>query len=311
MRSRMSVALVLPCFFGLLRGAEREIAPRRAAPRTPRTATALRVDTNLVLIPVTVTDTFGAPFPGLPKDSFRLFEDGVEQQVKYFSTEDAPLSLGVVFDASRSMEHRLDQSRDAIARFFRASMPGDEFFAVEFSDTARLLCDFTTDSGWVEKSLAGIRPRSWTALLDAVFLAVQHMKHAKNARKALLILSDGADNNSRYTEAETKGFLREADVCVYAIGLGEGIVNRHARLLARLATETGGLHYRVRAVNDLPEAVAKINAAIRSRYVLGYTSSNPANDGMYRRIEVRLVQRPDLPRLRASWRTGYYSVSEP
>ena len=319
MRSRVFVALVWACSLGMqheLAAAEHdaaraEITPRRRAGRETRSANAIRIDTNLVLIPVTVTDPFGAPFTGLPREAFRLFEDGVEQQVKYFSSEDAPLSLGVVFDASRSMEHRLDQSRDAIARFFRASMPGDEFFAVEFNDTARLLCDFTSDSAWIENALSRIQAKNWTALLDAIFLSIQQMKHAKNPRRALLILSDGADNNSRYTEAETRNFLREADVCVYAIGIGGGLANRHARLLAELARETGGVHYQIKTVSDLPEAVAKINAAIRSRYILGFTSTNAANDGMYRRIEIRLVQRPGLPRLRASWRTGYYSVFDP
>jgi VWFA-related protein len=271
-------------------------------------ANAIRVDVKLVLIPVTVTDPFGAPFAGLPKEVFQLFEDGVEQQVKYFSSQDAPVSLGVVFDTSRSMEGKLDESRAAVARFLRTATPGDEFFLVEFNDRPRLLCDFTSDAALIEKMLAGAQPKNWTALLDAVYMAVHKMRQARNPRKALLILSDGGDNNSRYTESEMKALVREGDVCIYSIALaGGGLIQRHARLLRRLSEETGACFYPVQKLSDLPEAVAKINAAIRHQYLLGYCSNNPRNDGLYRKIEVKLDQSAGWPRLHASWRTGYYA----
>lgn len=266
------------------------------------------MDVGLVLVPVTVTGPFGAPFPGLMKESFRLFEDGVEQQIRYLSSDDAPISLGIVFDASRSMEGRMDQSRAAITRFFRTSAEGDEFFLIAFNDAPRLLCNFTSDTDEIEKSLVGIQPKNWTALLDAVCMAIHQMKRARNSRRALLILSDGGDNNSRYTETELKRIIREGDVCIYSIGLfGTGLIRHHERLLRQLSAETGGRFRRVAKIADLPDAVQELSDAIRNQYLLGYSPSNPASDGLYRRIEVRLKAALDLSLLHVSWRTGYYA----
>ena len=283
------------------------------SPRVPRQAKgpapSIRVNVGLTLIPVSVTDSFGAPVSGLTRENFRLFEDGVEQQVQHFGSEDAPISIGVVFDASRSMTGKLDQARDAVARFFRMAMPGDEFFLIEFSDAPRLISGFTSETEYIEKTLAGIVPKNWTALLDAVYLGMQRMKPAKNPRKALLILSDGADNHSRYTESEMRSLVTEGDVCIYSIGLVSGLdfFKRHVRLLRRLADETGGQLHEVDKLEDLPEAVAKISSTLRNQYMLGFSSNNPSNSRLYRKIEVKLTQNPEWPRLRASWRTGYYT----
>src|SRR5712692_4363469 len=186
------------------------ITPRILTKNKARPPGAIQVDVRLILVPVTVTDAYDAPVSGLPREAFRLFEEGVEQQVKYFATQDAPVSLGVVFDASRSMAGKLEQSRAAVGRGFNTAVPGDEFFVVEFNDAPRVLCDFTTDTERIEKSLVAIQPQNWTALYDAVYMAIRQMKHARNPRKALLILSDGGDNNSRYTESEMKALVREA-----------------------------------------------------------------------------------------------------
>jgi len=284
------------------------ITPRVVSHRKISPNPAIRVDIKLTLIPVTVTNSLGAPYPGLPQSAFRLLEDGVEQQLKSFASEDGPVSLGVVFDASRSMTGKLDQSRAAVSRFFRTATAGDEFFLIEFNDTPRILCDFTTDTEEIEKKLVDIKPKNWTALFDSVYMAIQQMRHAKNPRKALLILSDGGDNNSRYTESEMKNLVREADVSIYSIGLlGGGFVRRHAQLLRQLSEETGGHFYQVDKMADLPDAVAQVSAALRQQYLLGYSSTNPENDGMYRKIEVRLNPEINPLRLRASWRTGYYA----
>jgi Ca-activated chloride channel homolog len=287
------------------------ITPRITTRPQAAVNASIRVDTKLVLIPVTVTDTFGAPFVGLTRDRFRLFEDGVEQQVKYFAAEDAPVSLGVVFDASRSMEGKLDESRAAVSRFFRTSRPGDEFFLVEFNDRPRLLTGFTSNTELIEKSLIGIKPKNWTALLDAVYMSIHQMKHAGNSRKALLILSDGGDNNSRYTETEIKSRVREADVSIYSVGLGTGLIKHHVRLLKQLSEATGGEYCQADKMSDLPEAIERISAAIRHQYLLGYSSSNSSNDGMYRKIQVTLQQSGDKPPLHASWRNGYYAPAAP
>jgi Ca-activated chloride channel homolog len=288
-------------------GAQPEIAVR-LTPNSAKPPSSLRVDVGLVLIPVTVTDPYGAPYSGLPRESFRLYEDGVEQQLKYFSAEDAPISLGIVFDASRSMSARLDQSRAAVSRVFQTTMMGDEYFVVEFNDAPRILCHFTSDTALIEKSLVGIKPENWTALFDAVYLATQQMKRARNSRRALLILSDGGDNYSRYTESEMRSIVRESDVCIYAIAIvGGGLLRRHVKTLQHLAEDTGGHIYEVEKMADLQEAVAKVNAAIRHQYLLGYASKNADNNGLYRKVQVKLNSGTDQPRLHASWRTGYYA----
>ena len=311
-RSTLFTAAGTVCIIAAVAAADDRDGPRVTL--TPRAATrpqaavnaSIRVDAKLVLIPVTVTDSYGAPFSGLTRDKFRLFEDGVEQQLKYFAAEDAPISLGIVFDASRSMEGRLTYSRAAISRLFHTVVPGDEFFLVEFNDRPRLLSGFTSDTGFIEKSLEGVTPRNWTALLDAVYMAIHQMKRAGNPRKALLILSDGGDNNSRYTESEIKSRVREADVCIYAIGLGGGLIRHHVRLLKHLAEETGGAYAHAEKTSDLPDAIAHISDAIRHQYLLGYSSKNGVNDGLYRKIQVTVASPADQP-LRASWRSGYYA----
>ena len=281
------------------------ITPRIAPkPKLPASAN-IRVDTTLVLIPVTVTDSYGAPFQGLAPEAFHLFEDGVEQQVKYFAAEDAPVSLGILFDASLSMQGKLDESRAAVFSFFRTSVAGDEFFLLEFDGEPHLLSPFTSNTASIEKSLMGMTLQSGTALLDAVYLAIHEMKHAKNVRKALLILSDGGDNNSRYNETEIKARVREADVCIYSIALGRNLVKHDVRLLKQLSDETGGQLGQAEKMIDLPEVVFRISAAIRHQYLLGYSSSNSNNDGLYRKIQIRLRQPEEGPQLHASWRTGY------
>jgi Ca-activated chloride channel family protein len=300
------------CLFAILAAAETRVSVEPRAPaRRIRRAASIRVASDLVLIPVTVTDPFGAPVAGLGGGAFRLFEDGVEQRIKYFSSEDAPISLGVIFDASRSMQDKIGRSHAALVRFLKTAIPGDEYFLLEFSDAPRLVCNFTSDAEEIQNAIAGIRTRNWTALVDAVYAGTQHLRRARNPRKALLILSDGADNYSRYTESEMKSLVREADVCIYSIALvGGSFLRRHARLLRGLAEETGGLVRLVDDVGDLPDAVAKISAAIRNQYVLGYAPARSKHDGLYRKIQVQLSLPPGSPRLRASWRAGYYAHPE-
>src|SRR5262249_22277996 len=160
------------------------------------------------------------------------------------------------------------------SRFLRTSRAGDEFFLVEFNDRPRLLSEFTSSTDVIEKSLVAIQPKNWTALLDAVYMAIHQMKHAANSHKALLILSDGGDNNSRSTESETKSLVREADVTIYSIGLGAGLLRHHVRLLKQLSADTGGEYCQADKMSELPDAVERISAAIRHQYVLGYSSSN-------------------------------------
>lgn len=296
------------------------IVPRpkpRTAEEGPRNAN-IRVDTNLVLIPVTVTDPMNRFVTGLEKEHFRLEEDKVEQTITHFASEDAPLSVGIVFDTSGSMGSKLQKSRMAVAQFMKTANPEDEFFLVQFSDKPELTVPFTTNTEEVQSRLTFTQSKGRTALLDAIYLSLHEMKRARNPRKALLIISDGGDNSSRYTESEIKNLVREADVQIYAIGIFEPIYSRGRTpeelagpgLLSEVAEQTGGRHYAVENLNDLPDIAAKIGIELRNQYVLGYTPTNQERDGKYRRVRVRLVQPKGLPPLRAFWRMGYYAPTQ-
>jgi Ca-activated chloride channel family protein len=301
-------------------GARVSIEPR-AKPEANRALTPranIRVDTTLVLIPVTVTDPLNRFVTGLERNNFKLFEEKKEQEIVAFTSEDAPLSIGLVFDCSGSMQGKLEKSRESVTQFFKTANPEDEFFLVQFNDTADLAQPFATTLEEIQNRLTFTRSKGRTALLDAVYLALHEMKKAKNPRKALLIISDGGDNSSRYTEGEIKNLVKEADVQIYAIGIYEPIESRSRTLeelagpdlLTEIAEQTGGRQYPVMNVNELPDIAAKIGVELRHQYVLGYSPQNVVHDGKYRRVEVKLIQPRGLGSLRAFWRHGYYAPPE-
>src|SRR5919199_3449061 len=279
------------------------IEPRIRTSKTPqdteeRREPNIRVETQLVLINVTVTDPMNRFVTGLEKEHFQLFEDKVKQEITQFSSEDAPLSVGLVFDASGSMGSKLSKSRQAAAQLFKTANPEDEFFLVQFNNRPELVVSFTTNTEEIQNRLTFTQAKGRTALLDAVYLAMNQMKKAHNPRKAIIILSDGGDNSSRYTESEIKNAVREADVQVYAIGIFEPIGGRGRTaeelagpgLLNEIAEQTGGRHFAIENVSELPDIAAKIGIELRNQYVLGYTPTNQARDGKYRRVQVKLKQ---------------------
>ncbi len=278
----------------------------------------IRVNKTLVLINVTVTDPLNRFVTGLEKEHFRIFEDKVEQDITEFSSEDAPISIGLVFDTSGSMGSKLQKSRQAAAEFFKTSNPSDEFFLVQFNDRPDLVVPFTTDTDKIQSTLTFTQSRGRTALLDSVYLAMHEMKKAKNPRKALLIISDGGDNSSRYTETEIKNAVREADVQIFAIGIFESMGNRGRTpeeaagpgLLNELSEQTGGREYAVENIAELPDIAAKIGIELRNEYILGYTPKNRERDGKYRRVQVKLNQPRGLPPLKAYFRLGYYAPTQ-
>ncbi|HYL37250.1 MAG TPA: VWA domain-containing protein [Bryobacteraceae bacterium] len=295
-------------------------APDKAAKNSEFDSRAanIRVDTTLVQINVTVTDPLNRFVTGLEKEHFRLFEDKVEQSIAQFSSEDAPLSIGLVFDTSGSMGPKLQNSRKAAAEFFKTANPEDEFFLIEFSDRPELVVPFSTDTEDIQNRLTFAQSRGKTALLDGVYLAMNQMKKAHNPRKAVLIISDGGDNNSRYTESEIKNAVREADVQIYGIGIFEAMSNRGRTpeelagpgLLNEVAELTGGRSYNVENVAELPDIAAKIGIELRNQYVLYYSPKNQVRDGKYRHVTVKLVQPRGLPPLKAFFRLGYYAPSQ-
>jgi Ca-activated chloride channel homolog len=275
----------------------------------------IRVDTTVVLIPVTVTDPLNRFVTGLEKENFKISEDKIEQKIQQFSSEDAPLSVGLVFDTSGSMGNKMEKSRQAVAEFLKTMNPEDEAFLVEFNDRAELKLGFTRSPEEIQNKLTFTQSKGRTALLDAVYMALHTMKKAHNARKALLIISDGGDNSSRYTETEIKNLVREADVQIYAIGIFEPVNSRGRTaeemsgpgLLQEISEQTGGRAFGVENLGELPDIAAKIGLELRNQYILGYSPSNQDRDGKYRKVKVTLVQPHGLPPLRAFWRLGYYA----
>ncbi len=263
---------------------------------------SIRVDVNLVLIPVTVTDRYERPIKGLQKTDFHLFDNGAERDISQFFHEELPISLGIVFDASASMRGKMEQALRGVREFLKLSMVGDEFFLMKFSDRPESISGFTTDQKDIEDRLSFIHTAGWTALFDAIHLGVNQMKHATYDRKALLVLSDGGDNNSRYTEKEIKAMVRESDVRIFSIS----ILDRSPSLDA-ISEESGGRAYRVHKIEDLPDVVANISAELHSEYVLGFTPPGTTNDGLYRKVKVELAQPPTPAKFRVSWKRGYYS----
>jgi Ca-activated chloride channel homolog len=276
------------------------------------------LDTTLVLIPVTVVDPMNRFVLGLHKGDFHLYEDGAEQTIVNLSGEDAPLSVGIAFDTSGSMTDKLRTSRRAAIQFLRTMNAQDESFLVEFGDQASLTAGFTNQFDEIQKKLATLEPGGLTAMFDGAQLALHEMKKAQNPRKAILIISDGGDNNSRYTQREIESLVREADVQIYAMGVFQpsifaGLSKEEVngpRMLSQLAEQTGGRAFTASDANDLPSVAARIAIELRNQYVLAYRSTNRNNDGKYRKVEVKITPPPGIANLKVHWRLGYYAPSQ-
>jgi Ca-activated chloride channel homolog len=275
----------------------------------------LKVDVNMVLVPVTITDPMNRLVTGLEKPNFQLFEGNSPQEIRSFSSEDAPVSLGVIFDSSGSMSSKMDRAKDAVIEFFKTANPQDEFFMITFSDEPEEVSDFTSSVDEIQNKLVFAVPRHRTALLDAIYMGVSKMRQAKYAKKALLIISDGGDNHSRYTENEIRSVVKEADVMVYAIGIYDRYASAEEerlgpQLLSDITELTGGRAFTIDNPNDLGDVATKIGVELRNQYVLGYRPTKIQRDGKWRKIKVKLLPPKGLPPLRVYARTGYYAPAE-
>jgi len=275
----------------------------------------MKVDVSLVLIPVTITDPLNRLVTGLDKENFEIYENKDQQELKSFSSEDAPVSIGVIFDMSGSMGSKIERAREAVIEFFKTANPQDEFFMITFADKPEEVSDFTSSVEDIQGKLVYTVPKGRTALLDGIYLGVSKMRQAKYPKKALLIISDGGDNHSRYTEGEIKSTVREADVMVYAIGIYDHTMATQEEaagpaLLSDITEITGGRAFTIDNPNDLADVATKIGIELRNQYVLGYRPKNPGHDGKWRKIKVKLLPPKGLPPLRVFAKTGYYAPSE-
>jgi len=275
----------------------------------------MKVDVNLVLVPVTITDPMNRLVTGLDKENFTVFEGKEQQELRTFSSEDAPVSIGVIFDMSGSMNSKIERAREAVIEFFKTANPQDEFFLIAFADKPEEVSDFTSSVEDIQNKLVYTIPKGRTALLDAIYLGVSKMRQAKYQKKALLIISDGGDNHSRYTEGEIKSVVKEADALIYAIGIYDHYFPTEEErlgpsLLSEITELTGGRAFTIDNPNDLADVATKIGIELRNQYVLGYRPKNPGHDGKWRKIKVKLLPPKGLPPLRVYAKTGYYAPSE-
>ncbi len=278
----------------------------------------LQVDVNLVVVNVTVTDPYDRIVTGLDESNFQIFDEKVGQRISAFSTEDAPISVGLIFDSSGSMSDKIEKSKEAALQFFKTSNPQDEFMLINFSERPNLVSSFTSKFENLQDRLLFVKSGGKTALLDAIYLGLSEMKKATTSRKALLIISDGGDNHSRYTENDIKRAVKESDVQIYAVGIFEPLSSRNRTpeeaggpsLLAGLAEISGGRMFSVEDPQELPDIAEKISIELRNQYVIGYRPSNLVRDGRWRRIKVKLVPPKGLPPLQVYARTGYYAPTQ-
>jgi len=292
-----------------------DAAASRMDPSLTTHTAPIKKEVDLVLVPVTITDQMDRLITGLDRNNFQLFEGKQQQEIKHFSSEDSPISLGIIFDMSGSMAQKLERAREAVVEFCRSANPHDEFFMITFSDRPQLTADFTQNVDEVQNKLLMTLPKGRTALLDALYLGMHKMREEKNQKKALLIMSDGGDNHSRYTEGEIKSQVKEADVMIYAIGIYDRYFPTQEErlgpeLLSEISEVTGGRSFTIDNPNDLPDVASKIGTQLRNQYVLGYRPDKQARDGKWHKIKVKIRIPKGLPRLQVYARTGYYAPGQ-
>ena len=277
----------------------------------------IQVNVQMVVVGVTVTDPDGRIVTGLNREDFKICDEKVPQQIASFSAEDAPASVGIICDSSASMSNKVERSRAAATEFFKTSNPDDEFMLIGFNDRPSLLSTFTSKLETLQDSLLLMPARGRTALLDAVYLGLREMKRARSNRKALVVISDGVDNNSRYTEREVERAVKESDAQIYAIGILEPAAFRWMpgeksgpALLSRLANISGGNMFPAKSADELPEIARKISLELRNEYVIAYKPSNLVRDGSWRHLNLEVTPPDGRSSLRVYNRAGYYAPTQ-
>lgn len=272
----------------------------------PKLPPRIKVAVETVVVRVTVTDPLNRYVVGLEKDHFKLFENKVEQPLTHFSNDKSPLSVGLILDVSGSMGDNMLSARNSVVRFLEQGDTQDEYFLIGFNHQTELLADFTARSENIQNEISVTGASGRTALYDALYLGLEKMRNAKHDKKALIIITDGEDNSSRYTFSEVKDFAKESDAQIYVIGekgdigYGRGIITEVVRL-------SGGRAFFPNSFKQLDYYCDLIHTELRNQYVLGYTSTDKSNDGKWRKIKVRLEPPEGLPKLSVRAKEGYFA----
>ena len=277
--------------------------------------TPVQVQTDLVTLTLTVTDYYGRFVSGLTKEAFTVIDEGEEQKITFFSDTDAPVSIGVLFDVSGSMTgEKISKARNALGRFINTSHPNDEYFLIAFNSRAQLLLDRTRDGEAVLRKLTLVEPQKNTALYDAVYLGAERVTRGAHQKKALLIISDGQDNSSRYNFKEVRRVMKESDVVIYSVGIMDGrdagslMGIQGQAYLDELSSVTGGKSFYPQTDVELDEIFERIALELRHQYSVGYTPKDFQPDGKWRKLKVKVKPPRGLPRLTVRSREGYYAT---
>jgi len=275
----------------------------------PSDYTAIRVDVDTVRVRVSVSDSLNRFVTGLQPEHFRLYEDKVGQQLVNFTEEASPVTIGLIFDVSYSMKPKMFRARKSAVEFLDDGVRDDEYFLVLFSDRARLAQPITNDIREIQNRISATESRGSTALLDAIYIGLDTIRSGTNAKKALIVVTDGEDNHSRYTFNEIREFAREVDTQVYIIG-EHGSLGYGEGIMQDLAKMSGGRVFFPNSLNEMEYFVELIQSELRHQYILGYISTNKRRDGTWRKINVKLEPPPGLPRLFVHHREGYYAPKQ-
>jgi Ca-activated chloride channel homolog len=273
----------------------------------------ISVNTDLVTLTLTVTDQYSRYVSGLKKSAFTVIDNNVEQDITFFSDVDAPISIGILFDVSGSMNgEKIKKARNALERFINTSHPMDEYFLIAFNSKAQLLLDRTRNGEAVLQKLTLIQPKANTALYDAVYLGIERVTRGTHQKKAILIISDGQDNNSRYNFTEVRRMSKESDVNIYSVGIFDGADANSFGLqgqgfLSELASVTGGQAFFPQTNVEMDEIFERIALELRNQYSIGYVPKNFSPDGKWRKVKVKVKPPRGLPRLIVRSREGYYA----
>ena len=291
-------------------------APRTESSNPPGDEQVI-VNTDLVTFNVTVTDKFGNSVPGLPKSAFTVFDEKKPQEIIFFSDEDSPVSVGIVFDLTGSMtDDKMTRAKEAIARFIETSHDRDEYFLITLQDGRTLLSlDRTRDGDALVKKLTYVEPRGQTALYDACYLGVNKLLRGAHPKRALLVISDGQDNNSRYTFEELHRMLKESDVIIYSVGIegaADGYLGIYGKdILDEMTAVTGGKSFYPKTNEEMNDAFERIALELRHQYAIGYRPTDFKADGKWRRVKVKVNPPAGLPHLSIRSRSGYYALTVP
>ena len=275
-------------------------------------------NTDLITFTVTVTDLYGRFVSGLNKTAFTIFDDKQPQEISFFSDDDSPVSVGVIFDISASMNgEKVRRARDALSHFIQTSHDSDEYFLITFNSRSQLLLDRSRDGNALLDKLTFVQTKSNTALYDACYLGVERVQRGTHAKRALLLISDGQDNNSRYTFNELRRVLKESDIVLYAVGIlggsdvGSSLGMEGQSILDELAGVSGGKAFYPRSSAEMDDIFEQIALELRHQYSIGYRPPNFTNDGKWHRIKVRVNPPRGLPRLFVRSKDGYFAIANP